>query len=140
VLFNLSFNANTELLHFSEYWIDQFIYYGCTDKTMGVDAGDSPTIAFKCVVSEPTGRYETPNENETWPSCLKRTTTVKPREQAIYRLTVAPGPLQLVPSAVIVSCDTFIMCVTNVYAMRERFQELLHMGHQTQHKNIHLAF
>eukprot|EP00094_Tigriopus_californicus_P010586 TCALIF_10213-PA protein Name:"Protein of unknown function" AED:0.03 eAED:0.03 QI:9/0.8/0.81/1/1/1/16/76/1266 len=54
------------------------IAYMCLDSSLGVNAGSSNYIEFKCINDEPRGRYDMPLANQTWPQCMKRTTTIEP--------------------------------------------------------------
>ena len=77
-------NTLKSMFHFflsSEYWEKEFVTYQCNDTSLGLDQGDSVSIGYRCISDNP-GRYAVPRpeKNETWPVCLKRTTTVKPRE------------------------------------------------------------
>lgn len=65
---------------FSDTLEGEHIAYMCLDSTLGVDAGSSNIIEFKCINAEPRGRYDMPLDNQTWPQCMKRTTTIKSRK------------------------------------------------------------
>ena len=72
-----SIHNNTE-----EYWEEEELIYVCIDPSHGVDASADNFKRYKCKKDEPYGRYTTPRLklNETWPICMPKTTTVKPRK------------------------------------------------------------
>ena len=65
-----------------EYWEEEELVYVCIDDKFGVDASADNFKKYKCKKDEPYGRYTTPRVelNETWPICMQKTTTVKPRK------------------------------------------------------------
>lgn len=77
----------------SDTWEDEHITYACKDANLGVDASDSPTVNYFCKPDAKGGKYNTPNTelNQTWPHCMKRTTTVKPRESENGDTSRFPG-------------------------------------------------
>ena len=48
--------------------------YECTDPSLGVDEGPSHLFPVRCA----NGTYKVPEEDDHWPACLKRTTTISP--------------------------------------------------------------
>ena len=69
----------------NEYWEEEELVYVCIDPSHGVDASADNFKKYKCKKDEPYGRYTTPRLelNETWPICMQKTTTVKPRKLLI---------------------------------------------------------
>ena len=71
-------------LHPRELWAGESITYGCIDPAEGIDGGDSTTVSFPCrtLTVPANGSYAVPDKDkgEPWPTCRKRTTTIKPRE------------------------------------------------------------
>lgn len=65
----------------AELWEQQTITYRCNDTSLGIDASAAIEVSYSCVPDDDQGRYAVPREslNETWPVCMDRTTTVKPR-------------------------------------------------------------
>ena len=68
-----------------EYWEEDELVYICIDPSHGVDASADNFKRYKCKKADP-GRYTTPrlNLNETWPICMPKTTTVKPRKLSFF--------------------------------------------------------
>ena len=75
------------LYFYRQYWEGDKWQYICNDteatlnnELIGIDASDEMSIYYTCVSDIPSGRYNAPRTelNETWPSCITRTTTVKP--------------------------------------------------------------
>ena len=54
--------------------------YTCLDSTLGVSEGPSNKISYMCKHDKPyvLGDYDTPQKEELWPVCQRKTTTVKP--------------------------------------------------------------
>ena len=65
---------------FREYWQDQTLTYQCIDTTKGIEAGNNITIGYPCGLppAAPVGQYATPKEENDWPRCQIRTTTISP--------------------------------------------------------------
>ena len=65
---------------FREYSVGETLTYICFDSTLGVDAGPSNKIEYKCKHETPyiLGEYDTPKDDGLWPVCQRKTTTVKP--------------------------------------------------------------
>ena len=56
--------------------------YICFDSTQGVDAGTKNKIEYECKHDIPyvLGKYDVPKQDELWPLCETKTTTVMPGE------------------------------------------------------------
>lgn len=65
-----------------EFWEHDPLVYMCNDTTLGIDGSNNIYFTVTCVSDTPVGRYSVPREsyNETWPACITKTTTVKPRK------------------------------------------------------------
>ena len=74
---------------FREYSAGETLTYICFDSTLGVDAGSSNKIEYQCKHDRQyaLGEYDVPKEDELWPVCQPKTTTVKPgkkRNEVVY--------------------------------------------------------
>ena len=63
-----------------EYVAGETLTYACLDSTLGVDAGPSNKIEYNCKHDRAyvLGDYDVPKEDDLWPICQSRTTTVVP--------------------------------------------------------------
>ena len=61
-----------------EYWYNETITYLCKDPVLGLDKSAQNRIDYRCLELYPAGNYSTPTQDDLWPVCETRTTTVKP--------------------------------------------------------------